>query len=296
MRLTLSVPGESAAGAAIHTATGIGVTPSFLSTIGVPVLHGRSFTEGDQAATAPVVIVSAFTARTLFGATDVIGRQLVVQGRSPASTIVGVTRDTDVGMILGEARLFVYLPLAQTAEPFRTIVARSPGGTPFAVRGLRSMLRRADPELAAESIGGGRAVLSGPFVFLRAAGLAALALGATTLLLAMAGLFGVQSQMVRLRTREIGVRMSLGATAGRIRRMVLQDGARPVLEGLSIGLFIGVTGRAVVRRYLEIDSSVIDPWMLVIVPVPLILAGVCACYLPARRAAAVDPNVALRHL
>jgi len=78
--------------------------------------------------------------------------------------------------------------------------------------------------------------------------------------------------------------------------MVLRDGARPVFKGLAIGLFVGVAGRAAVRGYLEIDSSVIDPWMLVLVPVPLILAGLCACYLPARRAAAVDPNVALRHL
>jgi ABC-type antimicrobial peptide transport system permease subunit len=145
-------------------------------------------------------------------------------------------------------------------------------------------------------IGTGREILSGPFMFLRAAGLAALALGALTLLLAMVGLFGVQSHIVARRTREIGVRMSLGASAVQIKRMVLTDGCSPVVEGLALGLFIGLAGRAVVRAYLDIEVSVVDPWMLLTVPIPLIVAAFCACYLPAHRAAAVDPGVALRHL
>jgi ABC-type antimicrobial peptide transport system permease subunit len=133
-------------------------------------------------------------------------------------------------------------------------------------------------------------------VFLRAAGGAALALGALTLLLAMTGLFGIQSHIVAHRTREIGVRMSLGATRAQIERMVLKQGYRPVTEGLALGLFVGGTGRAIVRAYLDVDIDIIDPWMLVIVPVPLMLAAFCACYLPARRAGGVEPNVALRHL
>ncbi len=80
-----------------------------------------------------------------------------------------------------------------------------------------------------------------------------------------------------------------------IKRMVLKDGYRPVLEGLAIGLFIGLAGRVIVRAYLDVDVSVVDPWMLLVVPIPLILAAFCASYLPAHRAAGVDPNVALRH-
>ena len=94
--------------------------------------------------------------------------------------------------------------------------------------------------------------------------------------------------------REIGVRMSLGATAGQIKRMVLVDGYRPVLDGLIFGLSIGLVGRAIARAYLELDVAIVDPWMLVVTPIPLICAAFFACYLPARRAAAVDPNVALR--
>src|SRR4029453_4160614 len=141
---------------------------------------------------------------------------------------------------------------------------------------------------------GGREVLAGPFQGLRGLGMTAVGLGAITLLLAMAGLYGIQSHIIANRTREIGVRMSSGATAGQIKRMVLVDGYRLVLDGLIFGLSIGLVGRAIARAYLELDVAIVDPWMLVVTPIPLICAAFFACYLPARRAAAVDPNVALR--
>jgi hypothetical protein len=242
-------------------------------------------------------VVSEFTARQIFGTIDAVGRPLVLQGRprAPVVTVIGVARDTDVRQILFEPRAFVYLPLTQHYDPFLTVVARSTGDADRAVRALREALHRADPDLAVEAAGTGRAILTGPYPVVRAAGLAALALGAVTLLLAMVGLFGIQSHLVAHRTREIGVRMSFGASAAQIQRMVLKDGYRPVLEGLAVGLVIGLAGRALVIAYLEVDVSVVDPWMLFVVPIPPILAAFCACYLPARRAAGLDPHVALRH-
>src|SRR5437763_16323636 len=122
----------------------------------------------------------------------------------------------------------------------------------------------------------------------------AVGLGAITLLLAMAGLYGIQSHIMAHVTREIGVRMSLGATAGQIKRMVLVDGYRPVLDGLVFGLSIGLIGRAIARSYLALDVAIVDPWMLVVPPIPLICAAFFACYLPARRGAAVEPEGAAR--
>ncbi len=90
--------------------------------------------------------------------------------------------------------------------------------------------------------------------------------------------------------------MSFGASAAQIERMVLKDGYRPVLEGLAVGLVIGLVSRQLVVSYLDVDVSVVDPWMLLVVPIPLILAAFCACYWPARRASKVDPHVALRTL
>ena len=113
---------------------------------------------------------------------------------------------------------------------------------------MREAVRRADPDVAVDTIGTGRSVLAGPFQMMRGFGLTAIALGAITLLLAMAGLYGIQSNIIANRTREIGVRMSFGATSAQIKRMVLMDGYRPVLDGLVFGLLIGLIGRAIRAR------------------------------------------------
>jgi putative ABC transport system permease protein len=293
MRFALSVPER---GDDRFPATGIAATPSIFRTLGVPIVRGRAFDDRDHAAAAPVVVISAFTARRLFGTIDAVGRQLVLQGRprTPAATVIGVARDTDVRQVLFDPRPLVYLPLAQQYDPALAVAVRSTESATRAVRSLREALRRADPDLPAEVTDTARVVLTGPFVFIRSAGLAAIELGALTLLLAMVGLYGIQSHLVAHRTREIGVRMSFGASAAQIKRMVLRDGYRPVLDGLLFGLSIGLVGRAIVRTYLELDVTIVDPWMLLVAPIPLLLAAFFACYLPARRASGVDPNVALR--
>jgi putative ABC transport system permease protein len=298
MRLTLSQP-ETAIGGTPdrYNAVGVAATPSLFKTIGVPILRGRGFDDRDDAAAAPVVVLSEFTARRIFGTSDAVGRPVVVQGHfRVTATVIGVARDTDVGYVFGESHPVVYLPLAQGYEPFLAIVVRSTGDVAMAVRALRGALRQVDPDLAVEVIGTGRTVLAGASVFLRAAGMTALALGGLTLALAMVGLFGIQSHTVAHRTREIGVRISLGASPSQIQRMVMRDGYRPVVEGLALGLFIGVIGRVIVRAYTDLEVSVVDPWLFFVVPIPLIVAAFCACYFPAHRAAGVDPNVALRHL
>jgi putative ABC transport system permease protein len=280
-------------------ASGIAATPAFFTTIGVPILRGRGFDHRDHSAARPVVVVSEWTARRMFGISDPIGRDVMIRAQSSGprtATVIGVARDTDVGQILRDPRPLIYLPLAQQYEPLLTIAARSRTDPLLAVRAVREALARTDPDLAVDVIGTGRAVLAGPWVFLRALGITTVALGGVTLLLAMVGLFGIQCHIVAHRTREIGVRVAFGATRSGIQRMVIADGYRPVVEGLLLGLFIGVVGRAAVLVYLDIDVSVLDPWMLLVTPIPLILAAYCACYLPARRAASVDPNVALRHV
>ena len=107
-------------------------------------------------------------------------------------------------------------------------------------------------------------------------------------------MFGVQSHVIAHRTREIGVRMSVGATAGQIKAMVIRDGYRPVIEGLVLGLWGGTAARLIARAYMDVEVNVFDPVMLAVTPIPLIVAAFWACYLPASRAASVDPTVALR--
>jgi putative ABC transport system permease protein len=299
VRIGLSVPEVPLGERQTIAASGIAATPSIFQTLGVPILRGRGFDERDQAGAPPVVIVSEFTARRVFGNTDAVGRQLTVNGqglRGRTATVIGVARDTDVGRLFADPRAFVYLPFTQHFDPYLTIGVRA-GDTAGALRTLRESLRRADPDLPVDISGPADDVLSGFYVFLRAAGKGAIALGGLTLVLAMVGLFGIQSHIVGGRTREIGLRMSFGATAGQIQRMVMKDGYRPVVEGLVLGLAGGLAGRVIIRAYLGIENvSIIDPWMIFAVPILLIAAAFCACYFPARKAAAVQPTVALRHI
>jgi predicted permease len=281
----------------------VAATPGVFATIGVPILRGRGFDDRD-APDAAIVVVNEVAARLLFGTSDVVGRQMLLQvsGRGQEQpirtmTIVGVARDTDTSYLQALRGSVVYAPLTRYVDPFMTLTARAASDdAAAAVAALRRAIRRADPDVAIDNAGSGRTLLTGPYALLRFIGISTTSLGLLTLLLAMAGLYGIQSNGVAQRTREIGVRMSLGATASRIKRMVLKDGYRPVVEGMAIGVFIGLSGRGIIRAYLDVKLAILDPWIIAIVPIPVVLAAFLACYLPARRAAAVDPNTALRHL
>ncbi len=296
MAATIGVP-EDPAALTRPSIAALAVTPMLFSTLGTPIVRGRAFTDGDGPAAPPVVILSEMTARLMFGSTDGVGRSLAVRrdGHDVLAEVVGVAHDTDVSLVYGRRRPLVYLPLTQHFDEAITVTARAAtGDTADAVAALREAIRRADPDLAVDAMGTGRAILGGPFELLRSGGVATLYLGGFTLLLSMIGLFGVQSNVVAHRTREIGVRMSLGATASQIRMMVMKDGYRPVIEGLVLGLWGGLAARVLVRTYMDVDVDVIDPWMLLVTPIPLVLAAFSACYVPAARAASVDPTVALR--
>jgi predicted permease len=276
----------------------VAATPSLFRTLGIEIVQGRAFDDGDGPGAAPAVILSELAARQWFGSADAIGRPLLVRrgsSRDVAAVVVGVARDTDVRRINSQPRALIYLPLAQQFESVITVTARSAGAADRAIPALREAIRKADPDLAVTAIGAAPMLLAGPFALAQAMGRGALYLGGLTLLLSMVGLFGVQSHVVAHRTREIGVRMSIGATARQIKVMVLKDGYRPVVEGLVLGLWGGIAGRVVLRSYLELENiTIVDPWMLFLTPIPLVAAAFCACYLPAARAAGVDPTVALR--
>ena len=277
-------------------AAAIAATPSIFRVLGVPILRGRSFTDLDGAAAARVAVISELTAKQLFATADPLGRAIVltIAGRQTTATIIGVSRDTDVGRLNGPRHQLIYLPLAQHFDRNITVTARASGRVATTVAALRTVVPAADPAARVDIAGPARSVLWGPYAIVGAAGRGALYLGAFTLLLSMVGLFGVQSQVVVYRTREFGVRMSLGASTRQIQAMVIRDGARPVFDGLVLGLWGGIAGRVLVRSYIDVEVTVLDPWMLIIAPIPIVLAALCACYLPATRAARVDPMTALR--
>lgn len=246
---------------------------------------------------------SIWIARDVFKTTDVVGRTVtlhpwrrIVNAATPeAHTVVGISADTDTFMLSRRGNPPMFVPLAQHYEAGLTFSARAADPS-AAVRALRSAIQRVDPELAISSIGTGTRLLVGPFFVLRVIAGLATALGGVALVLAMAGLYGVLSHVVARRTREIGIRLALGADRAGIFRLILRDGLRPVIKGLVIGGIVGVLLRVALRATVVTTLSPIDVVVFAAAPLPFLVAALAACYLPAQRASRVDPNVALRDL
>ncbi len=278
----------------------IAATPTIFPTLGVAIVRGRAFTDRDDAAAPAVGIVSEAMAREMFGTTDVVGRQLLtrrgyVTDDAPVTvTIVGVARDTDTTFFFNRRGGIAYLPLTQHYEPFLVVVARAMRDPAPVVPTLRRIVSQADPDLALTSVGTGPLVLAGLYALVRILAALAASLAALAMVLSMAGLYGVLTHLMARRTREIGVRVALGADPGRIRRLVIADGMRPVAVGLALGLLLGVLARFAIRAVYRVPLGPMDALAMAVALVPLIASALLASYLPARRASSVAPNVALR--
>jgi predicted lysophospholipase L1 biosynthesis ABC-type transport system permease subunit len=190
----------------------------------------------------------------------------------------------------------LYVPFAQHYEPNLVIFARTSAPPDVALQALRTAVRQVDPDLGIGMSGAASLLLAGPLVMARLLGSAAAGLGGLTLLLSMVGLYGVLAQSVAQRTQETGVRLSLGATAAQIEWLVFRQGLRPVIEGFAIGVLFGVGARLAVRAVLVAPIDPFDPLAVAVVSIPLCAVTFLACYMPARRAASVDPNAVLRQL
>jgi predicted permease len=276
-------------------------SPEIFPTLGARILRGRAFDHRDDASALPVAVISERMAQDVFGTADAIGREISLQvwSRPPTRTftVVGIAADTDTQHVFSRNANLIYVPLVQQyPEHGVVLVARTAGDPAAAARALQGALHRVDPEFGTMSSGAASVLLAPQLVAARVAGALTVSLGTLTLLLSMVGLFGVQSEVVARRTREVGVRMALGATASQVQRMILAQGIWPVLQGMALGLLIGVVCRFGIRTILDAPIQILDPLAFAIIPMVLLGAGWAACWLPARRAAAVDPNVALRHL
>lgn len=278
----------------------VAATASIWKTLGMSMTAGPGFSEDDVRHRRPVVVLSEMAAKQLFGSTNVVGRQAFLRRSQPGSsaeitavTVAGVTTDADT-FTMGTRRAgLAFIPV--THDPRATVVFTASAADPgLALGALRSAIRAVDPELVITSDGTGWTMLSGAFYFLGALSWLSAALGALTLVLVMTGLYGVLSMIVRHRWREFGIRMALGCAREGLVRLVLREGSRPVVVGLLIGLGLGLLARLGVDAVLPAGLTVVDPFVLVVVPVIIALATLAATWWPARRAAQVDPNVALR--
>jgi macrolide transport system ATP-binding/permease protein len=282
------------------------VSSSHLQTLGVPLLHGRNFTEQEAAAGARVAVISAATVRKYWpqfnDLSQAIGQSLSIQVNFdeapnpttfPVYQVIGVTRDLRTGLVFSPDGPFIHLPFqpGKSRGEYLLVRTRAEASRVIAMTYTETAALNPNATLAMRATAENVALQNMPF---RVAANVALTLGLVALALAAIGLYGVMSFVVTQRTREIGVRVALGSQPHGILVLFIKQGLRLI----SIGIFIGLLGGAAIARLLAfalVDLSPFDPLTFSGVSLCLIVVALLATWLPARRAARVDPMIALRH-
>ncbi|HSA56400.1 MAG TPA: ABC transporter permease [Gemmatimonadaceae bacterium] len=266
------------------------VTPGYFDVMRIPLVSGRVFNDADRAGATDVAIINQTLAERIWPGEDPVGKTFINDERPV--TVIGVARDAKYRSLGEPKRGFVYVPLTQRYHHAMSLLVRGVPGAALAapIRRLVAELNPALPILSAQTMETHAAIGLFPQ---RIALIIAGSLGAVALLLAVLGIYGVTAYGVARRTREIGIRIALGSPRVRVQRLVLRQGV--VLAG--IGVTLGLVAALAVARLLEsllYGVPGTDPLALGGAAVVLVLAALAASWIPARRAARVDPVVALR--
>ncbi|HEY7515234.1 MAG TPA: ABC transporter permease [Vicinamibacteria bacterium] len=273
------------------------VGPRFFETLGITRISGRDFTDEDALSAPKVAVVNETFARYFFGDKDPVGRRFALGRRTDDYdfTIVGLVRDGKAGSLREKPLRFVYAPHAQNPRVgAMTFYVRSALDPAALGDRVRAVVTRVDATLPVTDLKTMKAqIRESLFVDRLVAGLAA-AFGLVAMALAAIGLYGVMSYAVSLRTREIGIRVALGAERRAVLKMVLGEVAGLTAIGVAIGLPVGFgLGRLVESQLFGIEAR--DPLTLAAATATLVGAALLAGYLPAARATRVDPVIALRY-
>jgi predicted permease len=271
------------------------VTAGYFAASGSPLRAGRFLTDREQ---TPVAVISEGLARRLWpgeASSAIIGRQLR-QGNVTGSLIevVGIVADARPGGLDRDPPAAIYRPYIQWASGPMTLVIRTATEPAAQALAVRSEIRKMDPNLPVSSVRTMRDIVSSTVAERRFQMTLTALFGLVALMLGAVGVYGVVSYAVASRTRDIGLRIALGAVRADVMRWVFASGMRPVLVGLAAGL-AGTMLVARIFRSLLFGITPADPLSLGTVVVILMFTAGLACYLPARRAAALDPMIALRH-
>jgi predicted permease len=272
------------------------VSPGYFAAVGTPILRGRAFLDSDTADSRPVAIVSEAMAKKYWPGQDVVGKAVSLPIYAFDMTIVGVAADVKHQSFREAPGPEMYVPLTQKPWPSMAtmhVAIRTHGDPAAMTASARGAIRAVDPDLPIANARTLETVAGDAIVQPRFAMLVLTAFGVLALVLACVGLYGAVSVSVAQRTQEIGVRMALGAPRSRVLAMVLREGARVASLGIALGV---VASFAVLRTMTSFLYGVepTDPVTFGLVAALLFAVALLASYVPARRAARVDPMVALR--
>ncbi len=306
---SITIDGQPAKDRQLPRASYNFVSASYFETLGVPIMRGRGFTESEANSSVPVVVISEATARKFWPQLDpgqIIGRRIGIAAASlkpdeennettnfPSYEIVGIARDTRSGWVWEKDETYLYVPVIPGNDSAEYLLVRTKGDPAPVMAAVRNEAAGLDPHLRVfiERISENLDLQMTPF---RALAIIAVVLGMTALLLAAVGLYGVMSFVIARRTREIGIRVALGAQPRDVVRLVLSHGLRLI----GVGIVIGLAGGVLIGRLLAavlVDLSPLDPIAFGSVSIFLAVVGLVSCWMPARRATKADPLVALRY-
>ena len=268
-------------------------SPGYFATLQMPLVAGRDFASQDRPGSRPVAIVNQTMARRFWGGRDPVGRRFEV-GEGLGVEVVGVVADAKYRSLGEDERLYFYRPFQQAYNrDAMALHVRSSLGDEGTVRSLRAVLGELDPDLSFFGVGPMSDFVALSVLPQRIAGLVAGSLGLVGLLLAAVGLYGVTAVAVGQQTRELGVRMALGATPRALLSGVLRRGAVLALVGVAVGSAIALVATRAVEGFLY-GANPLDPAVFAVATVIFLITAVVASLAPATRAARTDPIDALR--
>ena len=294
-RMTVHVEGYQAKEGEDMSPSVDGVGPRYFATMGIPVVAGREFTDSDTKGAPKVAIINETMAKYFFGTDNPIGQHFGVGRTTPADIeIVGVVKDVRSLQLRNEAPRFIYLPYRQDDSlTSLTFYVRSAQAGPAAASAVRQAVQRLDPNLPIFDMKAMTVQVDESLFIERMVAVLSVAFGGLATLLAALGLYGVMSYAVARRTREIGIRMALGAERGGVLWLVLREVAVLACAGIAAGLFCALWLTRQVQSQL-FGLSPNDPLTIGGAVLLLAFVALAAGYVPARRATAIDPMHALR--
>ena len=270
------------------------VGPRFFKTIGVPLLNGRDFNDGDAENRPLVIVLNATAANMHFPGANPVGARLSIDGPGgPWREIVGVVRDSKYGGLSEDAVPVAYVPLAQNHETGMTLYVRASVPPESVAAALRREINALEPNLPVPAVRTMRETIGTSLYAARMGAWLLAAFGGLALLLAVIGIYGVLSFSISRRTREMGIRLALGADSRRVFLLVVRDGMMLVGMGILIGLACGLAGARSLSTFLY-GVSTSDPATFAGMVAVLCTVALAACAIPARRAIRVSPIMALR--
>jgi predicted permease len=282
------------------------VGSDYFKSLGLPLLRGREFTtmEMESAQVPRVAVIDDTLAKQLFPDQDALGRRIVFQNREDTTEpesfeVIGVVLGVRHDLVDKKPQAKVYVPFGRYYQPAMTLHVRvksNQAETQSTLIGsLRQSIRAVDKDLAVLSIRTFRHYVDESILFFmaRMGAIVFMVMGGMALFLAVVGLYGTKAYLVARRTREIGIRMALGATGGSVISMVLKEGASLVVVGLGAGILLSLALGSVLGSVLY-QVSPFDPLALCAAPLILAATAMLACFIPARRASLIQPVTALR--